>query len=755
MKELLTEFFANILVEAPQAKKNKPKKQQTDDPDNKRPDNARVARGGKWYTADPETGGEYVGRMSDGEWVAATPEEKEQERQQRQQSAQPTQPDVKPAQDGEGGGKKGKSRTGERAITADDAPDPDSSGTDIVKQLLVSNATLSRARRNPPPDVASGIGGPVPSYGEVGLTDAANQFSGEGYRKWRSKRTNQSAIKRQQQFFIDQYNEERNKSKKDKKITLVVETIAPQLGYDLPLSSDDEKAVLSYLAERRVYEDQELEKLRGDKKGIFYRPGKKGFGRNEAAARAWARAQFDGAHATNQLVAENSGFDLSQPYTVIQSDTRSEGHDEAIREHLVQMRDKSPEGSDDRRHYEEELDAFDHLKFHDTMAIGVDEKGRLSIYHISNKKDDDLKDIWNNTSPIVAIALLRRSLFATAAGASREVSARLVKVLDRGVEKVGNLKRALAQSFAEDLQLDEKFVQFVTDMNSGKFKGADKDYLSLAFQSRDVQAWLNSDPPPKLPPAVKKYLKAKGNAGTAARMKALQLFLKDKVTCKTCTMEAPGSIIRLMTKVAEIHNGKIDNNVRAKLEGSKGIEVCLAAKQSEKDVMKEIHDSVVKEVLAADKKEGFPSDGSKGNGPHTRSYIGTVMASMHFDSMVINYDKKLGVVTGIRGSTPADFRTCLARLSGFDTKKHDINSTDEATAKKAREQLNEHLLNTCKLDATSGAILIRDGKREHVIAQDAWRTSGTSKKVEKKIGDNLRGCIKDEVDARAKARRGK
>lgn len=79
MKELLTEFFASILGEAKEVKK---------------PSNAKVSKGGKWYTADPESGGVYVGRVSDGKWIDPTPEENQADKERRASQKPATQKKV-------------------------------------------------------------------------------------------------------------------------------------------------------------------------------------------------------------------------------------------------------------------------------------------------------------------------------------------------------------------------------------------------------------------------------------------------------------------------------------------------------------------------------------------------------------------------------------------------------------------------------------------------------------------------------------
>jgi hypothetical protein len=119
---------------------------------------------------------------------------------------------------------------------------------------------------------------------------------------------------------------------------------------------------------------------------------------------------------------------------------------------------------------------------------------------------------------------------------------------------------------------------------------------------------------------------------------------------------------------------------------------------------------------------------------------------MHLDLMISNYDKRLGAITGIRGTTSADFRNCMSELSGF-------KSNSKKSEAENREALNKHLVERCTLDPVSHAILIKNDKGTVTLAEDTWRTAGTSQKVEKKLGDGLRGCVSSKADARRKANR--
>jgi len=83
MKNPLREVFINDLIMLGEARK-KPVKKPVKKPaqqKEKKPPSAKYTTGGRWYTADPKKGGEYVGRYEGPKWIDATPEEKAAEKQ--------------------------------------------------------------------------------------------------------------------------------------------------------------------------------------------------------------------------------------------------------------------------------------------------------------------------------------------------------------------------------------------------------------------------------------------------------------------------------------------------------------------------------------------------------------------------------------------------------------------------------------------------------------------------------------------------
>ena len=102
-------------------------------------------------------------------------------------------------------------------------------------------------------------------------------------------------------------------------------------------------------------------------------------------------------------------------------------------------------------------------------------------------------------------------------------------------------------------------------------------------------------------------------------------------------------------------------------------------------------------------------------------------------------DDKLIAQMGIRGAKPSDIRKCLSDLSGY-------GDVPPGT----REGLKEYLRNTSTVDAETGAIVIKSKKngQETQIAEDTWRTAGTSQKVASSFGTDMQKCVGSNVDKR-------
>ena len=548
----------------------------------------------------------------------------------------------------------------------------------------------------------AGAGGSVASYGESALTRAANNLKGDGYTKW--KETNKEVIEVEKKNILA--NSKANARK--------VKEVSKQLGYKLP---EDEEKVIEYLAERKVYGDLELERLKANPNSVWHNKGTKGFNqpddaKKEMAFRNWADAQFDGAHATIYEVENGSNIDPSQPYHVIQSNPKEGGADAAILSHLQDKYEEAKKSGneEDAAHYEQEIRAFEKLGFHDTMVIGKDKNGRTAVLHITNKKANDLKDMWANTTPEYMLNAIKKSF-------GPEVSEKVISIADEGIVKCADGKQATNRAFAS-MKMDENFVKISETEEM-------QPYMNTLREHKEFNKWAKSN-------GVN--LETASNAEVLA---AAQQYMKsEEAKGKTVSYTTFGKVL---TKIGEFAQAtKMKQKYPDVDFNSESIALAVKNKNDEKDLVGAVHRDIVNEISEADKEKGFP-DKDGNNGPHTQAYITTAMHSMHFDLMVENFDKSLSAVTGIRGSRPEDFRGCLAELSGFEG---DINS------KEGRNQLNQHLLKKCKINATTGYIEITSPNGNVSLVEDSWRTSGESKKVEKKLGDGLSQCIASKVDSR-------
>lgn len=593
-------------------------------------------------------------------------------------------------------------------------------------QLSTSNEKLVEARRKG----IAGPGGAVASYGEASLTQLATQLNRggveQGTREFRNQ--NRESIDRHRTTIENVANTTKGK----KKITAV--------GNELGLDSDtDRDTIIEYIATREAYIDAELSRLEGDKEGIFYKRGNAGFGENREAAREWAIAAFDGAVATS-LSMQASTIDRNKPYTVIQSDVR--GHDNELLSHLRQNLE-SATSEEDKAHYQKQLDAWDIAKFHDTMVVGVDANGRMTVFHVTNKKGNDLRDIWNNTTPAQAMGSLLDKFKKANEGLTqteKEGFAKVTTVMQEAVDVCKDASNAAIRTWAnKDFKVDAPLVDAVQQLRRPPSK---KDYVEpfSAWMDtpgrgpavKEFQSWASGDGK-KLMASVKKVCSSdsKGDSCTKARLSAMQSYMQTNP--KTPPPFEP--VGKLLTKV-----GEAQLKAGSASKGSLGL--CAQAKQLEKDAVSTSHKMVVDEIKSSDEQtcKSTP-EACKPNGPAARMYLEHVMHSMHFDMMADNWDENLAAVTGIRSSRPADFRETLKDASGFEGP---IDTPEQ------RKALRNHIINNAKIDAESGAIVISSPAGDLVLVEDSWRTAGSGQKVQKTVGDGVRTGVITRSDARRK-----
>ena len=77
---------------------------------------------------------------------------------------------------------------------------------------------------------------------------------------------------------------------------------------------------------------------------------------------------------------------------------KANGITDGATEELLNNKLKAAKTPEEKAHYEKELKMWNKFKgYHDTYLVYTNDKGHSSIFHISNKKSDDLDDPQNNT----------------------------------------------------------------------------------------------------------------------------------------------------------------------------------------------------------------------------------------------------------------------------------------------------------------------------------------------------------------------
>ena len=417
-------------------------------------------------------------------------------------------------------------------------------------------------------------------------------------------------------------------------------------------------------------------------------------------------AAYDGAQSTKQSLKESS-IDTSKPHKTIQSTAEV---DQAVGAHLEDSvkNAKSPE---DKKHAETQLKNFKKFKgYHDTYVVGKDENGRTTYMGISNKKDDQIRDPQNNTTPRKRFKELEKQY-------GKEVAEGVTKSLEKSVQAVSEVKENTVKA-ASDIEINDDYVAICETKEM-------KPYLQTL---RDNGKFRD-------------YVKAKGmnpdKMNTKELLEEMNSHSKELVSDgKNPSYEPYGKIA---IKVGEFSgNGKFKRENPSLNFDNESIKSAVNIKDTEKNVVKASHTSVVNDLVEADRPDGYSEDKPDAdNGPHQQGYIGGVLDACHIDTYIdMDSDDGILLQMGINGVKPSMIRNCVAERSGF---KGD-SSTSEG-----RKALKEHLRKRCRVTPGGDRITITDNGKEVELFEDTWRTAGTSQKVASGFGKGMRNCLQDKA----------
>jgi hypothetical protein len=528
----------------------------------------------------------------------------------------------------------------------------------------------------------AGAGGAIASEGESKYCDATNT----NFDKWNED--NKEAISEKQNEF------DRNKTADEFRT-------ARALGLD-PKSDKFN----NYLAKREVWGQQQLEKVKSDKNSVFYKKGKKGFNGKDEPYKEWMSVAYDGAQSTKQAIKE-SPIDTSKPNRTIQSTAEV---DQAVEAHLEDSV-KNSKSTEDKKHAETQLKNFKKFKgYHDTYVVGKDENGRTTYMGISNKKDDQIRDPQNNTTPKNRFKELEKQY-------GKEVAEGVTKSLEKSVQAVSEVKENTVKA-ASDIEINDDYVAICETKEM-------KPYLQ---KLRDNGKFRD-------------YVKDKGmnpdKMNTKELLEEMNSHSKELVSAgKSPSYEPYGKI---SIKVGEFAgNGKFKRDNPNLNFDNESVKSAVNIKDTEKNVVKASHTSVVNDLVEEDRPNGYSEDNPDAdNGPHQQGYIGGVLDACHIDTYIdMDSDDGMLLQMGINGVKPSMIRNCVAERSGF---KGD-SSTSEG-----RKALKEHLKKRCRVTPGGDRITITDNGKEVELFEDTWRTAGTSQKVASGFGKGMRNCLQGKA----------
>lgn len=773
MKELLTEFFASLLGEAKEVRK---------------PDTAKVSKGGKWYTADPESGGVYVGRVDrqTGKWIDATEEEKQADKERRasQKPAAkkgaakkaptrkqpvkqepdaeltPRQQDIKakleePDEDTNPAAVYNPEDVMQRAVVEarDDkqtyralevlASDEESRA--LNGEWVIDKKTKKRVKK---PKV--GMGGLAASTGETLCTQVQTEMANGRYSSDKARRTKpyKARQKKLQGEFeritelCEQGSKKACKAKESKERYYA--DLATMHGFFDADGAPDIGAAIDIEAEAQVWVEQRDKELAGTLAG-------KKFTSREART-SWLTAAFHSGHALLNNAPDN--WDRTQPSRVLKANARTDG---AVQTLLERKRDAAPKGSKERAHYENQLEVWAKFQsYHDTYMVYTDKDGRINVLNISNKKSSDLIDPHHNTTPIKRVRLFME--------AARDAG---LVTTGRG----GDIAGPIARSEKRTRQMINENNSIVMDEQSGfgairpssagvmaqmmrylpgAHNKATDGYYTKLIENKQFRAYLDRkgikpNQIEKVMGALISYAKELRNSGAKVPEAVFYIAIKiGQMAQNFYKRQASG---QSSEQIAETFG--VDVELVDAVLGNADMEKMAEMKATHAAGLQGAYKLFTTDLY---KLDGRSPDDDGDNGPHVETFIRGALSALHIDTYITNYDDNILIQSGAESTKPIDVRNCMAKLSGFK---------GDATTPEGRKKLLKHLGKKIKVEPGSDRMYLvskekdEEGNPKKVyIAEEMWRGSGAkSQKVTAGFGDDLRTCLKQEAGQRRLAKR--
>jgi len=578
--------------------------------------------------------------------------------------------------------------------------------------------------------VKAGAGGPVASTGETLCTEAqTNMIQG---------RYNPKEVRSSTEYKAELASVRNVMSGTDTRaktaLTKELNNICDKMGYYNEDGSPDYELAMAIKAEADLYIKQNLPTFKETN------VAKTKFKKEEDMV-SWMKASFYSSYS----LINNGPADWDRKKgngRVMKANPRTQG---ATKQVLLDglKNAKTPE---EKAHYENQLKVWNKFKgYHDTFLVYKNDKGLISVFHISNKKSDELDDPQNNTTPETRLANYQ------AAAREANLSPKAAKLVDKAqttamagsadndniakgawneIEDV-NLITSLANRLPARGQTDVK-DEYYTDLKGDKMV---KDWYKKKYGKDKWEAKWNAAKPNEIIGVVMQIAEAQDDisklSGNFTKFLLKQGQLAQSVFAKAQSgMDAK--------QISQSFNGIYSPKEIQAIIDSETMKMLADKKAQHAAGLEGVHKGFITSLHKAD---GTKPGHSGKNGPAVETYVAGTLKALHIDTYVTNYDDSMQIEMGGVGCTPVDVRGCMANLSGFK---------GDTTTPEGRAALNKYLAENVKVDADSDAVYLMgsDGKTRTYLASDTWRQAGSSKKIATGFGSNLRKCLKKAVGTR-------
>lgn len=762
MKKLLTEFLAKILeADGTGNKERKP----ADNPDLPQEAKGKYTNGnGRYYTSPACKPEEFIGKVRNGEWIPKSAEGEHETKPKTpettpsapQTPAMPQKPATtsqvpKPSSTASAQKSAAPATTQKPKSSDEENPEGTYDTSDVLQKDVVESRSEPSALYkaldalgvseavNMFKHMIAGMGGVVASAGESLCTEAQTDLIRGTYKQ---EEVRQSPEFAKHLTTIDEALKmagTRGKAGAFTKGAVQKELaqICIKFGLD-PKNPTDLDAAKSIFAEAHTYVMEKDKWLTEQPVGVKFK--------SREDRHSWLRASFYSAYSLRNNGPED--WDRAEGNgRVLKANRRTDGTIKQLLEDNLKSATMAG-NTTAMEHYKNELEFWRQFKgYHDTYLVYQNKSGLTSVYHISNKKDDELKDPQNNTTPAKRLENYDES--AKEAGFSSEQAQIINTAQNRALAAVVDIDAIATNAWTQLTPEDIKLIASIADRLPSKSQSDVKPkYLDALRGDRDFRSFLDS----KSKKPEERSIDA-DSLPTRELLKMATMYAGEIMQGDSSELSAHFS--KFIIKVGQLTQSIFDkkgwspDKIAAALGNNYSVseieqilhsptmKMLANVKEEHAAGLAGIHKGFIEELHKADGTE-IGHDGD--NGPAVETYVRGTIKSLHLDTYIRDSDNKIQIEMGGVGVVPKDVRGCMGKLSGFE---------GETDSSEGRQQLIDHLSKRVKVDSSSDAVyLVGDNGQRTYIASDSWRQAGSSQKVATSFGKHLRECLQSSVQNR-------